>query len=151
MASSTPSLTSEQIYDEEPLTSTLRPDTLAIITVRIIKSFPYRTEKNHVFHDIDLTKTTAQQLLERVKDLIAKQGAFRAYRNVNLDTVKIYTHAHGSKTMNLIINFDHDDDWILSDPNKSLHDYGVENETELSIFNFKDYEEYKANPVDKWI
>lgn len=52
---------------EEPLTSTVRPNTLAVITVRIVKSFPYRTVKNHVFKDLDLTTTTAGQLLDMIK------------------------------------------------------------------------------------
>lgn len=55
-------------YDqEEPLTSTVRPQSMAIITIRIIKSFPYRTIKNHILKDVDLTKMTAGELLEQVK------------------------------------------------------------------------------------
>lgn len=55
-------------YDqEEPLTSTVRPQSMAIITIRIIKSFPYRTIKNHILKDVDLTKITAGELLEQVK------------------------------------------------------------------------------------
>jgi hypothetical protein len=38
----------------------------AIVTVRIIKSFAYRTIKNHVFKDLDLTTTTVAGLLELV-------------------------------------------------------------------------------------
>lgn len=42
------------------------------------------------------------------------------------DTLKLYTKAHGAKTMNLIINLDHDEDWILHDDNtKFLIDYGI--------------------------
>lgn len=139
----------EQPDLHEPLTSTVRPPTMAIITVRIIKSFPYRTVKNHIFKDLDLTTTTVGELIAMVKELIASQSAFRAYRTVDLDTLKIYTRAHGSKTMNLVINLDHDD-WVLSDHNKSLFEYGVENETELSIYNRELYEEYKKDPQEKW-
>lgn len=135
---------------EEPLTSTARPNTLAFLTLRIIKSFPYRTIKNHVFKDVDLTATTPSQLLDMIKQLIASNSAFRAYRTVDLDTLKIYTHAHGSKTMNLVINMDHDDDWILVDGSKPLADYGIENETEISAFNRAQYEEFKKNPEEKW-
>lgn len=135
---------------EEPLTSTARPNTMAVLTVRVIKSFPYRTIKNHVFPNVDLTTTTAAQLLDMVKQVCATGAGFRAYRNVDLDTLKVYTHAHGSKTMNLVINMEHDDDWILADPNKTLIDYGVENETEISAFNRDQYEEFKKNPEEKW-
>lgn len=144
-------MASQDFYDEEPLTTTLRPETMAIITVRIIKSFPYRTVKNHVFKNIDLIHTTAGDLLEMVKKLIQSESAFRPYRNVDLDTLKVYTRAHGSKTMNLIINFDHDEDWVLGDSSKTLKQYGIENETEISVYNRKAYEEFKANPEEKWI
>ncbi|KAG7883043.1 hypothetical protein KL925_000438 [Ogataea polymorpha] len=76
----------------------------------------------------------------------------RPRKGVNYDTLKIYTHAHGSKTMNLVINMDHDDDWILDldDNTRTLVDYGIANETELSIFNREEYEKFKANPEEKW-
>lgn len=57
--------------------------------------------------------------------MVATTGALRPYRNVDLDTLKIYTKAHGSKTMNLVINFENDENWILTDPNKTLLQYGV--------------------------
>jgi hypothetical protein len=118
--------------------------------VRIIKSFPYRTVKNHVFKDLDLTTTTAADLLSIVKHVVQTESVFKAYRNVDLDTIKIYTKAHGSKTMNLVINFDHDDDWVLDDADKTLEQYGLENETELSVFNRQAYLEFKKNPEEKW-
>lgn len=158
---------SENIYDEEPLTSTVKPDTMATITVRFIKSFPYRSIKNHIFHNIDLTTVTIAQLLEQTKQIAKTQSGFRAYRTHAdlLDTIKVYTHAHGSKTMNLAVNLDHDEpisdsegnvvepSWILTDGNQSLtlKQCGIDNETELSVFNRKDYEEFKKNPEEKWI
>lgn len=72
--------------------------------------------------------------------------------------------------MNLIINLDHDD-WILTDPEATLQSVGcgesglhpspqlgdlgvladlAENETELSLFNRKDYEEFKKDPETRW-
>lgn len=144
--------TTEQLYSEEPLTSTVRPDTMAVITVRVIKSFEYRTVRSHVLRDVDLTATTAPALLARVRALVQTDPAFRTLRSVakDLDTIKVYTHAHGAKSMNLVINFEHDEDWILRDENKSLRDAGVENETELSVFNMAAYEAYKAHPEEKW-
>ncbi|CAN6622728.1 altered inheritance rate of mitochondria protein 29 [Trichomonascus vanleenenianus] len=137
---------------EEPLTSTVRPSSMAIITVRVIKSFPYRTIKNHVFKNVDLHKVTAGELRDMIKEVIKTQGAFRAFRNniADLDTIKIYTKAHGSKTMSLVVNMENDDEWILADDSKTLAEYGVENETELSIFNRAAYEEFKKNPEEKW-
>lgn len=50
------------------------PKTSATLTVRIIKSFEYRTEKSLVLHKIDLETTTVSQLKE-----IARQGMFLLY------------------------------------------------------------------------
>ncbi|KAK9470725.1 uncharacterized protein V1510DRAFT_422303 [Dipodascopsis tothii] len=134
---------------DDPLTSTLRPATDAVLTIRVIKSFPYRTVKNMILKDVDLTKTTVAELHDLCVQKIKTESAFRPYRTVELDTLKLYTKAHGSKTTNLVINLDHDE-WILSDPSKTLAEVGMENETEVSLFNRRAYSEYKANPVDKW-
>lgn len=144
-------MTSIDYDDKEPLTSTARPLTNSIITVRVIKSFPYRNVKNLVFHDYDLQNKTAGDLLRDCMARISTEGIFRPFRNVKLDTLKVYTHAHGSKTVNLVINFDHDEDWMLdTTSNRKLCEYGVENETEISLFNREDYVAYKANPEEKW-
>lgn len=133
----------------DPLTSNARPATDSLITVRIIKSFPYRNVKNHIIKDIDLKSTTPKELLAKLIDIINTTGGLRPYRNIEYNTVKIYTKAHGSKSMNLVINFENDDDWVLVSPSvegsdKSLWDLGIQNETELSLFNWNDYVEYKS-------
>lgn len=147
-----------EIDIEEPLTSNVRPATDALITIRIIKSFPYRNVKNHILNNVNLKETTPEQLVDQIRKVIATTGSLRPYRNVTYDTLKVYTHAHGTKSMNLVINFDHDDRDILFCENeghgvksgKSLWDLGVENETELSVFNYGDYVEFKKNPEEKW-
>lgn len=141
-------------YDsEEPLTSTEKPLTNATITVRVIKSFPYRNVKNLIFRDYDLQNKTAEDLFKDCLKCIRKEGAFRPFRNVAYDSLKIYTHAHGSKTVNLVINFDHDEDWMLDlkDSVKKLYQYGLENESEISLFRLEDYLSFKANPEEKWL
>ncbi|WFD19171.1 hypothetical protein MCAP1_001394 [Malassezia caprae] len=99
---------------DHTVTNQARPLTSAVITVRIIKNFEYRTMKPLVLKDVDLTTLTARALMERCREEVAAQPAFRVYRNVvgSLDTLKIYTHAHGAKTTNLIINLDRPE-WIL--------------------------------------
>lgn len=52
--------------------------------------------------------------------------------------------------MNLVINMEDDDQLVLSDSSKTLLQCGIENETELSVFNWNDYVEYKKNPEEKW-
>ncbi|KAK6465107.1 hypothetical protein DFJ63DRAFT_6461 [Scheffersomyces coipomensis] len=145
-----------EITVEEPLTSNTRPATDALITVRIIKSFPYRNVKNHIIHSINLKETTPKQLLEQIKTIIQTTGGLRPYRSVDYDSIKIYSKAHGSKSMNLVINFDDDEGWVLINNDdkrgdkKSLYELGIENETELSLFKWDDYVAFKANPEEKW-
>lgn len=64
----------------------------------------------------------------------------------HVDTLKIYTKAHGSKTSNLIINLDHDDELMLNDDEATLADLGIENETEISFFNGAAYRAYQKKP-----
>lgn len=143
---------------DEPLTSNVRPATDALITIRIIKSFPYRNVKNHILSGINLKDTTPSQLLEQVNKIIASTGSLRPYRNVNYNTLKVYTHAHGTKSMNLVVNFGEEERDVLFcsdadnqvDKKQSLWNLGVENETELSVFNFQAYSEFQANPEEKW-
>lgn len=75
---------------------------------------------------------------------------FRTYAS-QLDTMKLYTRAHGSKTTNLIINLDHPE-WVLEGEQKSktLQEVGCENETELSFFNRSEYEAFLENPETTW-
>ncbi|KAF9653165.1 hypothetical protein BDM02DRAFT_3108329 [Thelephora ganbajun] len=131
------------------LTNLAKPKTSATLTLRIIKSFEYRTEKSLVLHDVNLETTTVGRLKEIAKETVQIQPAWKPYRTVNLDAMKLYTKAHGAKTTNLIINLDHDD-WILGDDSKLLADVGFENETEVSLFNGELYETFKTNPETRW-
>ncbi|KAG5634345.1 hypothetical protein H0H81_002331 [Sphagnurus paluster] len=127
------------------LANTAKPKTSATITVRIIKSFEYRTERSLVLHEINLETCTAGQLKDIARKAVLTQPGWKPYRNVNLDTLKLYTKAHGAKTTNLIINLENDD-WILDDDSKTLADLSFENETEVSFFNRNLYEEFRKNP-----
>ena len=64
---------------DHTLTNLARPKTSAIITVRVIKSFEFRTERSLVLRDINLETTTVGDL----KD-IARNGQF----SVRLRTVR---------------------------------------------------------------
>jgi len=68
------------------------------------------------------------------------------FRKYSYDTLKIEHHAHGAKTSDPVINTENDQMLILK-PGLSLHDQGVKNETELSLFKLEDYQEYKNLPV----
>jgi len=102
-----------------------------------------------VLKGLDLGVVTVCGLMDRVREAIKTAPGFKPYRGLTLDTLKLYTVAHGHKTMNLIINLDHDE-WILDDLSKTLVEVGAENETEFSFFNRSAYEAFKANPEIKW-
>ncbi|KAI9468738.1 hypothetical protein LPJ78_005950 [Coemansia sp. RSA 989] len=118
-----------------------------LITVRVIKSFEYRTSRNMVI-PVNTATTTVGDLKQQCLKVIGEDAKFKPYRTVEFDTLKIYTQAFKNKTQNLIINLE--DSGFLDDNEKLLKDVDVQSETELSFFNRKAYEEYKVNPVMKW-
>lgn len=59
--------------DHEALTNTLRPLSDCFLTIRIIKSFTYRTSKNLLLPHVDVTKTTVGQL----KDICRERACRR--------------------------------------------------------------------------
>ncbi|KAI8979415.1 hypothetical protein BDF20DRAFT_906073 [Mycotypha africana] len=117
------------------LTNLAKPASDATLTIRCIKNFEYRTCKNLVLQHVNLETITVGDLKK-----IALEN-----------TLKIYTVAHGHKTMNLIINVEDDDHLLLTDDNAVLAWQGIDNETELSFFNLEDYNVFKTHPdVMKW-
>jgi len=148
MAHSTSELHAEgEISDV--LTNLLLPKTSATLTLRIIKSFEYRTEKSLILHNINLEQVSVGELKELAREAVKTRTGWKPYRTTTLDTLKLYTKAHGAKTTNLIINLDHDE-WILDDDSKILVDLGFENETEASFFNREAYNNFQANPETLW-
>ena len=120
---------------------------MVVITVRVIRSFGYRTCKNIVLHDIDLNTLTAQQLFDLVMSkLPAPLVKSPEYYNV----FKIYSQPHGAKTNSTIINVGMDEELCIRDWTRPLAQYGVQHETELSLFNSDEYREFIKNPSIKW-
>ncbi|RPA87472.1 hypothetical protein BJ508DRAFT_410239 [Ascobolus immersus RN42] len=128
------------------------PDTAATLTIRVIKSFPYRTSKNVILHNLDLTTLTIGELKEKVRNEVNTKPGWKAYKACigGLDTLKLYTKAHGTKTNNLIVNLETGDSDIWDDESKTLAEYGAKHEWEISFFKRSDYDEYVKNPVDLW-
>jgi hypothetical protein len=98
---------------------------------------------------LNLEITTVGELKDMARRAIQTGSGWKPYRNVYLDTLKLYTKAHGAKTTNLIINMDHDD-WIFDDDARTLAELGIENETEISFFNHVAYTTFKENPEIRW-
>jgi len=120
------------------------------VTIRVIRNFQYRTMRTLILRQIPL-HTTIANLRQQILHQIAEQDAFAPFRQMNLDTLKLYTKGQGMKPNNLIINLEHDEDWIFKDDKKTLGDLGIDNETEISFFNMEDYQRYKADPQLKWV
>lgn len=66
--------------NHELLANERQPLTSATLTIRIIKSFTYRTSKNLVLRDVDLTKTTAGELMEMCKNGECERWQSKAWR-----------------------------------------------------------------------
>ncbi|CAG8562850.1 15587_t:CDS:2 [Acaulospora morrowiae] len=134
----------------DALTNTLNPTTSSTLTIRVIKNFEYRTVKNLVLQHVNLESTTVGELKNIIRQKINTISGFKPFRNVNYDTLKLYTKAHGAKTQNLIINIEHEE-WIFGNDEDTLISCGLENESEVSFFNREAYEAYKQHPdVIKW-
>ncbi|GAA5964792.1 hypothetical protein JCM21900_003999 [Sporobolomyces salmonicolor] len=144
-----PVASEESAHAYDALTNTLRPLTDIFVTVRIIKSFEFRTTKNLLLPHVDATSMTVGALKDFVREQIKAAPGFKPFRTCQLDTLKLYTKAHGAKTTNLIINMENDE-WILNDDSATLESIGIENEAELSFFNRELYEAFKLNPAQAW-
>ena len=72
-----------------------------ILTVRLIKSFEYRTEKNLVLNDSGLEEMKVSELIQRIREEMGKRTGMRGFNTPEviqkLDTLKLYTRPHGSK------------------------------------------------------
>ncbi|TPX33371.1 hypothetical protein SmJEL517_g03704 [Synchytrium microbalum] len=100
-------------------------------------------------HHVDLTKTTPRDLMASIQAEIKTESGFKPYLVNRFDTLKIYMQPHGAKTQNLIINLEHDEDWILKE-DVALSEQHIENETEISFYNREAYNQFKSHPEMKW-
>lgn len=94
---------------------------MATLTIRVIKSFEYRTTKNIILHDVSLS-TTVKDLKDLLQKRISTDAGFKPYRTTKFDTLKTYFKSHGSKSQNLIINIDQSG--FLEDE-KTLEELGI--------------------------
>nr|CAG8506401.1 12437_t:CDS:2 [Entrophospora candida] len=88
-----------------------------------------------------LNPTTSSTLTIRV----IKNFEYRTVKSIVLSNINLET----TTNQNLVINTDHDE-WLLNNENETLISYDIENETELSFFNYEAYNNYKSHPDQKW-
>ncbi len=77
---------------------------------------------------------------------MATNPKFKIFSSMNpkADTVKIYSRPQETKSQNLAINIGGDDELVLQ-PGKTLADYNITNETELSFFRWAEYVEFSSS------
>lgn len=85
--------------NHELLSQEMKPLTDATLTIRVIKSFPFRTCKNLVLRDLDLTAMTVGELMERCKKGECELGAAAAAGCLPLSTFKLPEAGKQSKHM----------------------------------------------------
>ena len=119
------------------------------VTVRVIRSFEYRTCRNIVIQELDLSTLTGKELVDKVLGVLEiKPKPISTYP---YDTLKIYTQPHAAKPSNTAINLGRDEELRIHDWTLPLCAYGVQHETELSLFKDADYKEFLKHPsVVKW-
>uniref|UniRef100_A0A665VZ26 Chromosome 2 open reading frame 76 n=1 Tax=Echeneis naucrates TaxID=173247 RepID=A0A665VZ26_ECHNA len=97
---------------------------VAVVTVRLVRSFEHRNFKPVVFHGVDLDQTV-QDFTQLVRDdITTRPGLPPPFRKYTYDTMKIIHQAHGAKTNELVMNLEDDEKLILHD-DQTLRTAGV--------------------------
>ena len=119
------------------------------LTVRVIRSFEYRTCRNIVLHNLDLSTLTGKELMAKVLEELGRVA--KPISTYSYDTLKIYTQPHAAKPNNTAINVGREEELRIHDLSVPLTTYGVQHETELSFFKDSDYQEFLKHPsLVKW-
>ncbi|XP_030846283.1 UPF0538 protein C2orf76 homolog [Strongylocentrotus purpuratus] len=120
-----------------------------LVTIRLIRSFLHRNIKHIVLHNVNLDDTV-EELMNKIKeDIKTRSGLPPPFRKHGYDTLKVEYKKHGSKTSDPVINKE-DDDKLMLKPDQTLKACNIENETEISFFNRKEYEQYKTDSTVVW-
>lgn len=124
------------------------------VTVRLIKSFEYKNFRNLIFQNVNVKDLTLKDLqvmtCERIKSNAVLSKMFPEDSSMPLDTFKLYYTRHAAKTNNPIINVGEDDRLLLLDLEGKLSDLGIGHETEISYFNWEEYQKFCNDPKFKW-
>lgn len=133
---------------------------MAVITVRVIRSFEYRTCRNVVVRDVDPAVMKIDELVERVfeemqkgnitKLLLQFPDQTQSHHRTFYNTLKLYMQPHGAKPNNTIINEGSEKELVIPDWSLPLAACNIGHETELSLFNQADYQAYLQDPTQKW-
>lgn len=120
----------------------------ATVTVRLVRSFEYKTVRVLYFHELSLDSTTLQQLKESVEERTTPQISHNLFilwlgvkttenlkflQAVPFDTFKIYSQPHGAKTSNPVINLNNDETLILPDWSQTLSALGFRTGNQMQL------------------
>jgi len=117
------------------------------VVLRVVRSFPHRNIRPLVLKEVPLS-LTAQQFLDRSKEAVASDASFPPpFRKFTYDSLKIEHQAGGAKTSDPVISKERDETLVLIKPadctdTGTIGELGVRDETEVSLFSWKDYVEY---------
>lgn len=125
-------------------------NTNATLTIRLIRSFEFKTFRNLILYNLDLTRVTLQDLNKLIKANLESKKNLKFLLVCPFDTFKIHAQPHGAKTSNPIISTENDERLILENWNVPLVQLGLDHESELSYFVRSEYEAYKTNPTFRW-
>ena len=129
-------------------------DNGATVTVRLIKSFEYKNFRNVVFQNLDLSIINLGDLEKMTRERIEANPIltrlFPVTSSIPLDTFKRYYTRHSAKTNNAIINVGEDDKLVIHDYVSKLNEIGFNHETEISWFNWEEYQKFCNDPTFKW-
>uniref|UniRef100_A0A672MJH0 UPF0538 protein C2orf76 homolog n=1 Tax=Sinocyclocheilus grahami TaxID=75366 RepID=A0A672MJH0_SINGR len=112
---------------------------LAVLTVRLVRSFEHRNFKPVVYKDVSLDQTVEEFITCVKQDVSTRAGLPPPFKKFD----------YGKSTNELVMSLEDDEKLILRDGCR-LGACGVANETELAFFKIADYEKFKANPQTEW-
>jgi hypothetical protein len=152
-ASGGPTVAALAAQDRSPVAVTQNEPAVVVLGVRLIRSFPHRNIRRVTvkLQRGQLNELTEPELKRLVADAAAKDTSLPPpFRTYAYDTLKIEHVAHGAKTSDPVINCENDEQLLLLADGRSVAQWGVKHETDLSFFKKSDYEAYKANPTLLW-
>ncbi|KAF5400531.1 hypothetical protein PHET_06155 [Paragonimus heterotremus] len=136
-------------------------ENLINIPVTLIRSFKYRTTYYFVLHNISPTLTVAElfDAIHQSKFIHLESSSFSLlaihksaaipppFRNYAFDALKLRHQAHGSKSGDLLINMSSEP---IQPSGELLTSIGIQNESEIAVFNLSDYQAQRDNPEFLW-
>lgn len=116
------------------------------LIIRSIISFEYRNIKLLLLKDIDFYQTTLGEIKVRADKLIGNS----LIKEKKHDTMKLHFNQHKAKT-DLVIDTENEEFlYKEEDYEKILCVLDIEDECEISYFNYSEYCEYKKNKKHLW-